>query len=135
MARIAIPVWQGRISPVFDTAGHLLLVDVDGTRELQRCESVLADTRLPRRVSRLVELGVDVLICGGVSRPLLSMVTGAGIRAVPWVAGNVQEVLDAYLGGQLPGPRFQMPGRMGQGRGRCLRRRGPRMGPGRGRGW
>jgi len=125
MARIGIPVWQGRVSPVFDTAGRLLVVEADGDREMVRSESSLPDTRLPRRVGRLAELGVEVLICGGISRPLLGMVTGSGIRVVPWVAGDVQEVLEAYLGGRLLDPRFLMPGCMGRGRGQCMRRRGP----------
>lgn len=128
MPRIAIPVWQGRVSPVFDTAGNLLVVDVAGAREVGRTEVPLSEPMLPRRVTRLVELGVEVLICGAISQALLAMVTSAGIVAVPWVAGNVQEVLGAYLARQLPNPRFLMPGCMGRGRGRRMRRRGPSWG-------
>ena len=34
--RIAIPEWQGRVSPVFDVAVSLLLIDVDGKHEVRR---------------------------------------------------------------------------------------------------
>ena len=36
--RVAIPIWGDKISPVFDTATRLLIVDVDGS-ESKRCDS------------------------------------------------------------------------------------------------
>jgi hypothetical protein len=39
--RIAIPQWQGRVSPVFDVAANLLLVEVDDTGEVGRQEVAL----------------------------------------------------------------------------------------------
>ena len=124
MARIGIPVWQGRVSPVFDTAGRLLVVNVDGAQIVSRTEVPLAESALARRVSRLTEVGVDALICGAISRPFLEMLSSAGIVVVPWVAGEVEEVLGAYLAGGLRDPRFAMPGCMGRGRGRRMRGRG-----------
>ena len=124
MTRVAIPVWQGRVSPVFDTAGQLLIADVDGASVVARTQAPLGEAMLPRRARRLTELGVDALVCGAISRPLLGMLTGTGIVVVPWIAGNVDEVLGAYLNGQLRDPRFMMPGCMGRGRGRRMRGRG-----------
>ena len=115
--RIAIPTWNARVSPVFDTAGHALLVDVEDGAEVGRSETPIGAVMPPRRILRLTELGVNVLICGAISRPLAVMAEGAGIRIVPWVAGNTEEVVQAYLTGQLPAPRFMMPGCFGRGRG------------------
>ena len=130
--RVAIPVWNGRVSPVFDTAGQVLLVEVEQGSERNRRSEELSGSFPAWRVRRLVELGVEVLICGGISRPLATMLAAAGIRLVPWTAGSVDEVLTAYLGGRLPDPRWLMPGCAGWqrthepgGKGR----RGPR-GPG-----
>ena len=113
MARIAMPSWNGRISPVFDAARELLVVDVEGGRELRRSVQPLREIIIPRRVGRLAELGVNVLICGGISSPLLRMVEGAGIRVLPWMSGDVNEVLHAHLAGSLLDGRFAMPGRAG----------------------
>ena len=133
ITKIAIPQWQGQVSTVFDFAGKLLLIDIGGQKEIDRSQVDLPDESLPQRVAMLKNHGVDVLICGAISRPLAFMVTGVGIEVLPYVSGPVDEVLKAYLTGQLTEHRFTMPGckagvrkgfrgrRRGQGRGRCRR--------------
>lgn len=37
--KIASPVWQGRISPVFDSSRRILLLEVDAGRVLARSEA------------------------------------------------------------------------------------------------
>jgi predicted Fe-Mo cluster-binding NifX family protein len=126
--RVALTAWDGRISPVFDTARHLQVVDVDGGLLTGRVEEPLDEDLPDRRVARLAVLKVDALICGAISRPLADMVQTAGIQLVPFVAGPVEEVLRAYVKGTLPAAVFQMPGCCG-GRGRFRRCRGRRGGP------
>jgi predicted Fe-Mo cluster-binding NifX family protein len=129
--RIAIPIWQSRVSPVFDVAGRLLLVDVADGCETARSEEAMAETLLPNKARRLKDLSVDVLICGAVSRPLALLIGQAGITVIPWVAGDVNDVLAGYLQDGLPDPRFLMPGcrcRWG-GRGRQWRGGRPAMSP------
>ena len=123
--RVAFPVWEGRISPVFDTSGTLLVVDCDGSRDVGRIEERLDGLIAPRRAARLSELGVHVLICGALSHPLRSMLVSYGIHVVPFVSGEVEQVLSVYLSGGLEDPgfasRFRMPGCRG---GRMRFRRG-----------
>ena len=122
--KIAIPVWQERVSPVLDSAGSLLIVEHDGGgAEVGRREKAWPAGPLPRRAARLEELRVQVLICGAVSRALMGMLAGSGIEVIPWVSGEVDEVLEAYRDGRLSGARFAMPGC-----GRRRRRRGGRPG-------
>lgn len=120
MQRIALPDWSGRISPVFDAARRLLLVDVDNGREVGRRAASLTSNMIPKRVDKLVNMGVDVLICGGISNPLLRSVQAAGIDVQPWRSGLVQDVLDAYLAGSLTNGQYSMPGKRGP-RGRRYR--------------
>ena len=108
--KIAIPVWNGFVSSVFDFANQLLVVDVEAERKQNRSQIQLEQQPAPQRVSRLVELGVDVLLCGAISRPLVLMITASNIKVVPFVSGPVDEVLNAYLNGQLADPRFLQPG-------------------------
>ncbi|HTU00328.1 MAG TPA: NifB/NifX family molybdenum-iron cluster-binding protein [Candidatus Sulfotelmatobacter sp.] len=108
--RLAIPVWKGRVSPVFDAAAQVLLVEIEQGCEQKRREEALSEHRPAERVRRLVELGVDVLICGAVSRPLATLLAAAGVRVVPWTAGPIEGVLNAYLAGKLPHPQWLMPG-------------------------
>ena len=131
--RLAIPTWQGRVSPVFDSAQRLLIVDAADGSETGRSEEGLGSGLLPQRVARLKELGVDVLVCGAISRPLAGMIAASGIVLVPFISGECDEVLAAYLRGEIPSPQFLMPGCCGQGRGWRHRGRG-RGGRGLGRG-
>lgn len=122
--RVAIPTWNGRVSPVFDTASRLLVVEVGPEGQYNRYETDISDQSLPSKVMRLTGLAVDTLICGAISRPLASMITAAGIELIPWISGQVEEVLQAFLRGALFTPQFLMPGCAGQwGSGRGRRRR------------
>ena len=125
--RIAIPTWQRRVSPVFDSARHLLVVEVDGAAEAGRSEEPLPEVFPPQRAARLKELGIDVLICGAISRPLAGMIAASGIVLVPFISGEADQVLAAYLHEELPRPEFMMPGCWCHGP-------GPGRGFGRGRG-
>ncbi len=121
---VAIPVWNDRVAPVFDAACRLVLVDVENGVEQGRREETIPESLLGRRAKRLVELGVNVLICGGISRHLAALLEASGITVVPWTAGPADEVLEAYLAGRLPNPRWLMPGCGGRGQ-RHRRGRGP----------
>ena len=109
--KLAIPIWEGKVSPVFDTASRLLVLQIDGRQEVSRFETYLDEQDITRRCLRLRGLEIQVLICGAVSRHLCMMLLSmAGIEVIPWVSGPVQEVLDAYLKGELFHSRFLMPG-------------------------
>ncbi len=135
--RLAIPIWNERVSPVFDAASRLVLIEVEqGTEVSRQMVEVGADLFPVQRVRRLTDLQVGVLICGAISRPLASFVSAAGIDLIPWVAGPVEDVLRAYLADRLSEPRWRMPGCAGRprgaGRGPAWQR-GPRDGGGCGR--
>ena len=140
MTRIAITVSNDRISPVFDVARSLLLVD-DGQRV---ASAELKSAFPPERAGELAALGVDLLICGAISRFQEMALRGQGVEVLPWLAGDVDEVIEAYHSGRLNDARFAMPGccglgpaglgRGGRGMGLGRRGRGGRGG-GMGRGW
>ena len=138
--KIAIPVWHGRVSPLLDTAHSLLLVEKEGGREVVRSEVPLAEGHAPRRAQAIAESGIDLLICGAVSRPLAELLAARGVRLIPWISGEVEEILEAQREGRLSGQEYLMPGcrrrcrRGGKGtrsseQGSSRGRRGP--GPGR----
>ena len=120
--RVAVPIWNNRVSPVFDTAQRLLLVDYEDGTEVARAEKAIDQVPLPRRATRLAEYGVDVLLCGAISRPLSAMLSGAGISVIPFVTGPVDDVLAACIEGRLPDAGLLMPGCGRRGRFRRGRR-------------
>jgi predicted Fe-Mo cluster-binding NifX family protein len=124
--RIALPIWQDRISPVFDVAKQLLLVRWADGREAGREEHLMNETAPDEYARRLIELGVETLICAGISQSLETVLADRGIRVIARVCGGIEEVLAAFQTGQLSEERFAMPGCCGQRnrryRGGCGRR-------------
>ena len=114
--KIAIALHDNKVSTVFDFARSALISDHGEGNET---------VELPMnndcgRVSKLVENGVDVLICGAVSKCLASMIMAAGIELVPFVSGDAEQVLSAYKNGRLGEGEFLQPGcGRGERRGFC----------------
>jgi predicted Fe-Mo cluster-binding NifX family protein len=127
--RIALPIWNGRIAPVFDVASRLMLADVESGTALQKWVTVLPQRPEYDGGEGLEALGVDVLVCGAISRRLEGLVRSRGISVAPFIAGEAEGVLLAWLDGRLSSETYAMPG---CGR-RCRRRFGGCRGRGRGR--
>ncbi len=134
MNKAAFACNEDRIAPVFDTARRVRLVEAGSGRILAASEEALGEEMPARRAARLEELGAGTLVCGAISRPLHEMVASRGILVIPFVAGDLDEIVAAWLSGALRGDAFAMPGCCGR-RGRGFRGRGRRGGFGRGWGF
>ncbi len=108
--RIAIPIWEDKISPVLDTASRLLIVEIEDRNVASRFEIYLDEQDLSRRCFRIRGMEVDILICGAISQHFARMLLGSGIDLIPEISGQTEEVLKAYLQGDLFNSRFLMPG-------------------------
>jgi len=123
--KIAVPYWEGKVSPVLDTSTRLLVIGFDGEKEVSRYEVPLSASDLGRRCNDIKESGAHVLICGAVSRPLYRMLEAARVEVIPWISGEVEEVISAYFGQTLNHEKFLMPGcRWQGGRGKGGRKMG-----------
>ena len=108
--RIAIPIWEDKVSPVLDTALRLLIVEAEGRRESSRFIYYIDEQDLTRRCLRIKNLNVDILICGAVSGCFLRMLLASEVEVIQEISGPAEEVLEAYLSGNIFHSRFSMPG-------------------------
>jgi predicted Fe-Mo cluster-binding NifX family protein len=108
--KAAFTAWGNRIAPVFDVSRQLHLVEVEAGRIVRETEVELKDEMPVQRVLRLAELGIDTLVCGAISRAVLAMVAANGIRVIPFVAGDIDKVMQAWLSDQLESDLYVMPG-------------------------
>jgi predicted Fe-Mo cluster-binding NifX family protein len=104
--KIAIAHWQNRISPVFDVADRLILIDVEDGREVHRESLRLAGCDPFGRTRELSDLGVDVLLCGAVSHVLEKTLVAAGIQVLGFLGGNLESIVSAFIDGQLKDGRL-----------------------------
>ena len=122
--KIAIPMFNSRVSPRFDFASKMLVATVNKGQAVEREIYSLNNLNPIRRSSLLCELGINVLICGGIHNFSQRLIIGNGINVIPMVQGEVDEVLDLFIKGNLsssaastiPGKRFRRNSRR---RGRC----------------
>ena len=112
------------------------MVDVEDNAEVSRREAVIEEMPHAGRAKQLADQRVDVLICGAISQSLERTLTSVGVTVIPYTCGLVEEVLRAFLSGQLKEQEFLMPGcsRRQALRGRQRRGGGQRPDRGAGRG-
>lgn len=118
--RTAFAYWDNRIAPVFDTARQIHVVEVQAGQLVSEAQETLSEDMSVQKALRLMELGVGVLVCGAISRPMHELVVAYGIQVIPFVAGELREVIQAWLKGDLGRDTFAMPGCCGRGRRRRM---------------
>ena len=108
--RIAIPVFNSRISPVLDACSQICIFDCEQKQEVNRHNVWVEDLSLSERLTILAKLGVSVVICCAVSEALHKLLKSKNIRVIAGRVGEIEKVLDAYLCDQLDDQCFHMPG-------------------------
>lgn len=120
--RLGIPVWRDQVSPVFDFASTLLMIDSDSGCEVARRVVPLGAPNGGGRAEHLAAMGIEVLVCGAITRPLEQRITAAGVRVVSLVCGPVEQVARLIVSGARLPSECLLPG-LGQprvrGRNRC----------------
>jgi predicted Fe-Mo cluster-binding NifX family protein len=111
MVKAAFASWNDRIAPVFDVAQWIQLVETEDGQIINQNRASVAGETPNHKASRLAELEVGILVCGAISRPMQAVIGAYGIEVIPFIAGNLQEVIQAWLCGKLAGSKkFIMPG-------------------------
>jgi predicted Fe-Mo cluster-binding NifX family protein len=132
--RAAFTVWDGRVAPVFDVSREALLLTIEKGAVVSRSVENIETPMPSLKLERLMNLGVQTLICGAISEPLQHELSVRGIEVIGFVAGEIDEVVAGFLAGRLPTPALCMPGcrgrqhRFRKGRGHGGRRGGGRKG-------
>jgi len=118
--KIAIPTFGIRVSPRFDCAEGVLIVTVDGGKCAAREELVASGWPPHERINKLLQRGVDTVVCGAIDWWSVESLRSAGVTIYGWVAGEIEEVLAALLRGELDSEAMMEAG----GRWGCRRFRG-----------
>jgi predicted Fe-Mo cluster-binding NifX family protein len=98
---------------LLDAARRLVLVEVSAGRVSSRVEHLIAQDD---RAAAVARLGVDVLVCGAISRRLEQRLGSLGVEVLGDICGSVDEVIRAFCDGTLGADRFAMPGSSRRGR-------------------
>lgn len=107
--RIAIPVWNSRVSPVFDVARTIRVTDIDGEDGGANQPATHALNPV-RPVATLTELGVDVLVCSAISAPLAAALSASEIEVISDICGAPDEIIASLAAGDETLDGFRAPG-------------------------
>ena len=108
--RVAVTVWEDRISPVFDASRRLWIAEMENG-QITRQSNLIFDPEHPADLANtLDQLEVPVLIGGAISQVPANTITAGGITLISFITGDVNRVLRAYAKGQSLAPDFVMPG-------------------------
>lgn len=120
--RIAIPLFNGRVSPRFDASPEVWIVELKGGKVNREERYPVETLNLHQRLDQLASKSVDKLICGGIDRFSYDQLGHRGIEVIYNVAGEAKEVLNSFIKGGLR-PGFFCERR--RGRGFCRGRKKP----------
>ena len=113
--KVGITVWEDRISPVFDAARMLLVVNIENHRLVSKRLIPCRPEMIAEFVRVLEDEQIEELICGAISQVPAKTLQANEIRLVPFVAGMVDRVLSGYVEGDSM-ENYRMPGCCGNNR-------------------
>jgi len=117
--KVAITVWENRVSPVFDSACTLLIAEIKNARVVKRSYQHINPDMPMQLVQMLYSQEVVVLICGAVSEGPANVIEASGLELIPFITGDIEKVLETCLESNPVWSELKMPGC-----GRCARRKG-----------
>ena len=102
---VAVTVWGNRISPVFDSAQTLLVVDIREAEIVDRKISLFQATLFNRFLKLLEDLEVRVLICGALSRESIRQLAANDIEVISFIAGETERIWEMTEWRSMPGKK------------------------------
>ena len=99
--KVAIPTFGKRVSQRFDYAPAFLIVTVQNGSSREREELSASGWAPHERIPRLLELGVDSIVCGGIDCWSAEILKSAGVAIHSQIVGEIDKVLARLLQGNL----------------------------------
>jgi predicted Fe-Mo cluster-binding NifX family protein len=97
MIKVAIPLFKDRVSPHFGASPKMLLVTVEGGIIQSEATWDVGGESPMEIARRLVSLGIQYVICGGIHRPYKDWLIRSGITVVENQRGIAMEVIKKLL--------------------------------------
>jgi len=98
--KAAIPLFGSRVSPRFGCAAEILIADADAGADDRRVLAC-AGMQPHELAARLADMGVQTVICAGISCHHESVLAARGITVVRGIVGDAEAVLGAWRANDL----------------------------------
>ena len=95
--KIAIPVFQTKVSPRFDSSQSFLLLLIQNDSIVTQENLPTTGWSLSAKRKELVEQDVDTLICGGIDLESMQYLSSGGIKVYSWITGEIEDAVTRFL--------------------------------------
>ncbi|NOX88132.1 MAG: hypothetical protein GXO77_03835 [Calditrichaeota bacterium] len=95
--RLAMPLWQNRVAPVFDTCSKIKLYDIEKGKIIGIETINLRNMSVGQRLRAIYGQNVEVLVCNGVSLFYRACLQTHYIRVFPNIYGKEEQVLKSII--------------------------------------
>jgi predicted Fe-Mo cluster-binding NifX family protein len=113
---LAIPVFRARVAPVLDWCSKIIIIPEEGADASSGQQIDVMEENIFRLMRTLQVKGIKTLICGALSPEMLNYGESIGLRIIHGIAGDIDEVLQAYRERKLDRPQYWLPGCHGRRR-------------------
>ena len=101
LIRCAIPLLGPRVAPRFMFSSSLLVAEIQNKEAISTKTKTTENLDEYRRLELLLDLEVDVIVCGGISQSMSELISDCNINVICNVAGEAEEVMNAFAQGKL----------------------------------
>lgn len=91
--KIAIPLFKERVAPFFGASSRILLVEMQGDTVAHEATWDVGGEGAMEIARRLVDLGVEKLICGGIQNRYKDWLVGRGVTVVENQRGPARDLI------------------------------------------
>jgi len=95
--KIAVPLFKERVAPYFGASSKILLVEVQGDAITHEATWDVGGEGAMEIARRLVDLGVEKLICGGIQHRYKNWLVGRGVTVVENQRGPAWDLVQNLL--------------------------------------
>ena len=99
--KIAIPIFENRVSPRFDLSPKLWIIREENGEVVHQEKISLEGLTILQRIEKLNSNGISKLICGGIHDFSLNQLIEMGIEVFHNVMGEADTALKNFLKGEL----------------------------------
>jgi predicted Fe-Mo cluster-binding NifX family protein len=108
--KVAIPRFGEAVAPCFEYSATIAIFTLRRRQVVDQTDFSLQSRDAFDRLRLLRDQRVNTLICGGVQAFFEDALVESGISVISWVSGEVDDLLQRFLAGDLVPP----PGRRGR---------------------
>jgi hypothetical protein len=105
---LALAAYENRMASLLETANQLACVDLPAIDSKPKKIVAVIDHTLPYLMQLLQRNNVAILICGAINGCMFRAIESMGIKVIPWITGNIDDVLAAFKNNTLE--QCVMPG-------------------------